>query len=259
MSLPKSYHSRLWRAIIEFDLIEPNDRILIGLSGGKDSCFLTYALAQLRHYSPRPFEIAALTINPNFTDTFDTKALADWCENLAVPFYSVSEPIGEAIARQSDKDACYICATMRRGIMNTFAKEKGFNKIAYAHHHDDAVETFYMSLLFSGQLQTFSPKTYFDRSDITLIRPLVYFREQESRDAISYHGFTPIPSPCPRDGQTKRQTIKQMIAALEKEDPLFYTHLSASMRQSDKIHLWPPEPTRSELKAKHDRFFCKHL
>lgn len=258
MNLPKSYYSRLWRAIIEFDLIADNDRILVGLSGGKDSLFLTFALSQLRRYSPRPFTVAALTINPEFSPDFDTTGLDEWCRSLDVPFYTVTENIRGAIAKQQDKDACYICATLRRGIMNTFAQKHGFNKIAYAHHHDDAVETFFMGILYSGQLQTFLPKTYFDRADITLIRPLVYFREQELRDAVRYHGFTPIPSPCPRDGLTKRQTVKELIASLTAKDPLFYTHLSSAMRQTSNVHLWPGELTRAELYEKHQEFFRKN-
>ena len=105
-----------------------------------------------------------------------------------------------------------------------------------------------MSLFYSGQLQTFTPKTYLDRSDLTVIRPLVYFREQELRDAVSIHGFAPVRSPCPLDGHTVRQTVKELIASLGKDNPLLYDHLAAGMRQSALGELWPASKNRSEMK-----------
>lgn len=259
--LPQQYFSRLWRAVIEFDLISAGDRILIGLSGGKDSSFLTYALALLRDHSPRKFELAAITLDPMFSTDFATAGLAAFCADLGIPFHTFKIDIAGAIARNDNKDPCYSCAFFRRGAINRFAKENGFNKIAYAHHHDDAVETFLMSILYSGQIKTFLPKTYLDRTGLTVIRPLIYFREKELRRTIQYHGFTPIPSPCPYNGKTKRQEIKELIRGLERKNKLIYTHLAAAMREGSLIELWPAPLSRQDMQQKHHAFWhpCENL
>lgn len=258
-NLPQQYFSRLCRAIIEFDMIAKGDKILIGLSGGKDSTFLTYALSILRARSATPFEIGVITIDPMFTDDFDTTPLADFCNNLNIPFHTKKVNIAEIIKNNNGKDPCFTCAFFRRGAINQFAVEHGYNKVAYAHHHDDAVETFLMSILYSGQINTFLPTTYLDQSKITVIRPLVYFREAELRDSVQYHGFTPIPSPCPLNGLTKRQEAKDMIADLEKTNKTLYSHLGAAMRQSPTTKLWPTELTREELQLKHLKFWNKKI
>ena len=126
--------------------------------------------------------------------------------------------------------------------------EHGVNKIAYAHHHDDAVETFLMSLLYSGQLHTFTPVTYLDRTKLTVIRPLVYFREAELIDAINIHGFDPVKSPCPHDGHTVRQEVKELLARLEPEIPDLYDHLGAAMRKGALGELWPAAKSRDEMR-----------
>ena len=177
INIPQSYFSKLMRAVVEFELIENGDRILIGVSGGKDSIFLTYALAILRERLKKDFYIAAFTVNPQFDKVFDTGSIAAFCKNLNIPYEVVDVDIAGAIAAQNDKSPCFTCAFFRRGAVNRYAVAHKMNKVAYAHHHDDAVETFLMSLFYSGQLSTFRPKIYLDKTDITVIRPLVYFRE----------------------------------------------------------------------------------
>ena len=247
INLPQIYFSKILRAIVEFDLIDNGDRILIGLSGGKDSVLLTYALAIMRERLKKKFTLRAFTVDPQFNDSFDTARLQAFCESLDIPYETRPVDIAGAIEAQKGKDPCFTCAFFRRGAVNRYALEQGCNKIAYAHHHDDAVETFLMSLLYSGQLHTFTPKTYLDRTGLTVIRPLVYLREQETIAAIPYHGFKPVPSPCPFDGHTIRQTIKEKIARLSKENPLIYDHLAAAMRQSSLGELWPAAKTRPEM------------
>lgn len=254
IQLPQLYFSRLLRAIVEFDLISENDKILIGLSGGKDSIFMTYALAVLRKRLAKNFSLAAITIDPMFTDDFDSKRIADFCATLEIPFFTQQVDIAGIIKEQNGKDPCFTCAFFRRGAINRYAKEHGYNKVAYAHHHDDAVETFFMSLLCSGQLKTFLPKTYLDRKDLTVIRPLVYFRESELQDTVHIHGFTPVESPCPLNGKTKRQEIKELIATLSKDNPMLYSHLAAGMRESSIVELWPEPKNRYEMKEIYRKF-----
>ncbi len=251
INMPQLYFSKLMRAIVEFELIEDGDKILIGLSGGKDSIFLTYALAMMRERLKKDFSLGALTINPMFDDAFDTERIQKFCESLSIPYTVHAVDIAGTIKKQGGKDPCFTCAFFRRGAMNRFATENGYTKIAYAHHNDDAVETFLMSLLYSGQLHTFTPKTYLDRTGLTVIRPLVYFREQEMRDAVSFTGFTPVKSPCPMDGHTIRQTVKELIAKLSATDDQLYSHLAAGMRKNALGELWPAAKTRTEMKGSY--------
>ncbi|MGI6092553.1 MAG: tRNA 2-thiocytidine biosynthesis TtcA family protein [Negativicutes bacterium] len=254
-NLPQKYFSRIMRAVIEFDLIEDGDKILIGLSGGKDSLFLTYALAMAKKHMPVKFELSAITIDPMFTDDFETSALANFCQSLEVPFYTEKVDISGVINNNNGKDPCFSCSFFRRGAINKFAVNNGFNKIAYAHHHDDAVETFFMALLNSGQLKTFLPKTYLDRTKLTVIRPLIYFREHELKETPALHGFTPLPSPCPLDGKTKRQEIKELIQSLSKIDADIYDHLTSGMRISAVQELWPAPIDRDQMLQKHIAFW----
>lgn len=248
INIPQLYFSKLMRAIVEFDLIAEHDRILIGLSGGKDSLFLAYALSIMQKRLIKPFSLAAVTINTGFTSNFPYKTLKTFSEELSIPYEVIDIDIKGAIAAQNGKDPCFTCAFLRRGAINNYAKQNKFNKVAYAHHHDDAVETFFMSLLYSGQLQTFAPKTYLDRTDITVIRPLVYMREKEIIEAQSLLSIDPIPSACPYDGKTMRQKTKEIIKNLAIDNNHLYDHLASAMRLSALKDLWPATKTRNEMK-----------
>ena len=236
------------RAITEFELIQDNDRIMIGVSGGKDSIFLAYAMAMMRQRIKKKFELMAVTVNPMFSDSFDLAPIKDFMQRLDIPHYSFDVDIKGAIDAQGGKDPCYTCAFFRRGAVNRYAKEQGCNKVAYAHHNDDAVETLFMGLLYSGQVHTFTPSTYLDKTDITVIRPLVYFREQEIIDAIQYHQVQPVPSPCPNDGHTIRQRVKELIQEMSIENPQLYPHLASAMRKNAVGELWPAAKNRKEMK-----------
>ena len=245
---PQKYLGKLLRATVEFDMIQDGDKILVGVSGGKDSMFLLCALSVLKSRIKRDFSLAALTIDPMFTADFAVGSVAELCRRLGIPFHTFKVDIAGAIKAHNDKHACFTCAYFRRGAINRYAKEIGCNKIAYAHHHDDATETFLMSLIYSGQLTTFAPVTYLSRSELTVIRPLVYFREREIVKAVREIGITPVKSPCPRDGQTRRQRVKELIAELSRESKEFYPHLAAAMRQDAVGELWAPKKNRREMR-----------
>ena len=255
--LPQTYFSKIMRAVIEFEMIERDDHILIGLSGGKDSLLLTYALAMLRERTKNKFSLRALTIDPMFSNTFDTESLVRFCASLEIPYEAHQVDIAEVIRSEPKNAPCFTCAFFRRGAINRFAKEQGCNKVAYAHHNDDAVETLLLNLLYSGQIGTFQPKTYLDRSGLIVIRPLVYLREREIIEAIPFHGMTPVKSPCPIDGKTKRETVKQLVVDLTEQNPLIYDHLAAAMRKSgenEMQRLWPAAKSRNEMRESYDRF-----
>lgn len=254
MELPKLYFGKLMRAVTEFNMIEGGDRILIGLSGGKDSLFLLFALAYLKEKLHNKFSLCALNINPMFDENFSFDVMENYCQSLNIPFKSHSVDINGAIAAQKGRTACFTCSYFRRGAINRVAKETGCNKIAYAHHNDDAVETFFMNLIYSGQIGVFSPVTYLSRMDLTVIRPLIYFREYEVADAEKIHRFSPIKNPCPFDGNTKRQRAKEIIAKLGEETADFYPHLAAAMRKSALGELWPKAKTKNEMKESYFKY-----
>lgn len=255
--LPQHYFSRILRCLIEFSMLSPGDRILIGLSGGKDSLFLTYALALMRPRLPIKIDLAAFTLDPGFTGEFPLEKLQDFCHRLGIPFYSQRADIWQIIEDNNQKDACFTCSFFRRGIVNRFARENGFNKVAYAHHQDDAVETFFMSQLCSGQLKTFAPVTHLEKTGLTVIRPLLYLREEEIRGTHKLFHLNPLESLCPLNGKTRRQSIKELIHNLRSLDSQVYDHLLSAMRQQGETDLWPPKLTRNEMKQLHDRFWNK--
>jgi len=207
------------KAVDTYHMIEEGDRIAIGISGGKDSLTLLYALSGLRRFYPKHFEIEAITINIGF-EGFDTSRIAALCKVLNVNYTVVNTEIADVVFNiRKEDNPCSLCAKMRKGAFNDKAKELGCNKSAYAHHKDDVIETALMSLIYEGHFYCFAPVTYLDRMDITLIRPLIYIDEC---DVIGFKNRYELPvekNPCPADGYTKREYVKDLIKKLEKENP----------------------------------------
>lgn len=247
--LSKQIFSKVMRAVVEFDMIQDGDKILIGLSGGKDSLLLSYALATLKQRTQKNFSLAAVTINPQFDNNFISAAenLKSFCAALEIPYEIHDVDIFSAI-QSSNKNPCFTCAYFRRASINRIANALGANKVAYAHHLDDAVETFFMSLLSSGQLTVFTPKTFLSRTNITVIRPLVYLREWQIESFAKEKNFDVVKSPCPFDGKTNRQNIKNLIKELGKSFPDLFEHLAAAMRESSIGELWSAPKTQAEMR-----------
>ncbi|HIU63904.1 MAG TPA: tRNA 2-thiocytidine biosynthesis protein TtcA [Candidatus Avacidaminococcus intestinavium] len=254
--VPAKNLSKLWRTIIEFDMLKPHDKILIGLSGGKDSMFLTAALAEIKKYSPIPFELACYTVDGMFSPAFPAEELQAFCSTYNVTHYH--EQINVMQLWQNHKQTntpCFTCAYFRRAATNRKALELGYNKIALAHHQDDAVETFLMNILTSGQLRTFLPVTTLSRSGLNVLRPLIYYREAEIITFGQSLGLKPLKNPCPFDGNTKREEIKQLIAALSFSNADVFEHLAAAMRTSSKQELWPEQLPLKTLNSKFYKFW----
>lgn len=207
------------KAVDEFHMIQSGDRIAVGISGGKDSLTLLYALAGLRRFYPEKFELEAITVDLGF-EGFHTEKIRALCGELEVPYTVVPTEIAQIIFEdRKESNPCSLCAKMRKGALNTVAKELKCNKIAYAHHRDDVVETMLLSLVFEGRFHTFSPVTYLDRMDLTLIRPLLFMQEA---DVIGFRNKYNLPvekSPCPADGNTKREYVKNLLRQLNTEHP----------------------------------------
>ena len=176
--------SSMRKAIEEYQMIEENDKIAICLSGGKDSITLLYAFKALQRFYPKKFEIIAISINPGF-DFFDTKLLQNICDNVGVPLFIEKSNAREIVFDiRKEKNPCSLCANLRRGAINSVAIREGCNKIALGHNEDDVLETFLLNLFYTGNIGTFSPVSYMDRSGITLIRPLIYTPEKETKRLI---------------------------------------------------------------------------
>ena len=205
------------RAVDDFEMIQDGDRICVGISGGKDSLALLAGLANLRHFYPKKFELVALTVDMGF-DGVDYSAIGTLCRELNVPYHVKKTEIAQIIFDiRKEKNPCSLCAKMRRGVLHSTAKELGCNKIAFGHHFDDVVETFMLNLFHEGRIGCFQPVTYLSRADITLIRPLLYMPEKDVRYFASHENLPVVKSPCPADGHTEREEMKNLLNSLERQ------------------------------------------
>ena len=212
-------------------MIEPGDRIAVGVSAGKDSLTLLCALAELRRFYPIPFELIAITIDMGF-EGVDFTPIRKLCEELGVPYHVIPTEISKIIFDvRKEKNPCSLCAKMRRGALHNAAKELGCTSVALGHHFDDAVETFMLNLFFEGRIGCFSPVTYLSRVGIKMIRPMIYMPEKDVRYFANKVELPVVKSPCPADGNTQREEMKQLLAELDrKHDGLRYRIFGAMQR-----------------------------
>lgn len=207
------------KAIQDYNMIQPNDKIAIGISGGKDSLTLLYAMAKLKEFYPVPYNLVAITVDLGFPE-FHTEALEEFCGKLQVPYYVEHTQIGEIVFDyRKEPNPCSLCSRMRKGAFNEAAIRLNCNKIAYAHHKDDVIDSFLMSMLYEGRIHTFSPVTYLERSELTLIRPLIYAYEGEIKSFATTYQLPICKNPCPADGVTKRQEAKELLLELKHTVP----------------------------------------
>ena len=225
------------KAVEEFHMIEEGDRIAVALSGGKDSITLLMALKNLQRFYPKKFELIAITVNPGF-EFFDTSILYDICKEIDIELVVAESHIKEIVFDiRKEKNPCSLCANLRRGILNTTAIEHNCNKIALGHNEDDVLETFLMNVLYTGNISTFAPVSYMDRSKMTLIRPLIYVSEKQTNSFIKRKEITIMPKACPMDGYSKREEIKQLLYNLSKQIPHVRANMYGAIKRS-KIKGW---------------------
>lgn len=237
------------RAVDCYNMIDEGDKIAVGISGGKDSLTLLYALAELRRFYPKRFQLIAITIDLGF-EGFDTSKVQSLCDELNVEYHVVKTEIFDIVFNiRKEKNPCSLCAKMRKGALNDAISELGCNKIAYAHHKDDFIDTFLMSLIYEGRIHTFSPKTYLDRSKLMVIRPLMYVTEGE---VVSFKNEMQLPvikSACPADGNTKREYANQTLAKLEQETPNCKNRIFAAIERGN-IPGWPEKIEHPRMNSK---------
>ncbi len=221
------------KAVDEFQMIQEGDKIAVGISGGKDSLTLLHALRGLQRFYPNHFELIAITVDLGFHN-FNLEKIAEMCRELEIPYEVVHTDIASIIFdERKESNPCSLCAKMRKGALNEVAKNMGCNKIAYAHHKDDVVETMLLSMIFEGRFHTFSPVTYLDRMDLTLIRPLLFMEEA---DVIGFRNKYQLPvakSPCPIDGKTKREYAKELLHDLNRQHPGTKERMFTAIRRAN--------------------------
>ncbi|MGN1197776.1 MAG: ATP-binding protein [Acetatifactor sp.] len=207
------------KAVDDYHMIEEGDKIAVGISGGKDSLTLLYALSDLRRFYPKHFELCAITVDLGF-DNLNLDKIKELCIKLDVEYTIIKTDIAQIIFHdRKESNPCSLCAKMRKGALNQAIKEAGCNKVAYAHHKDDVVETMLMSLIYEGRFHTFSPVTYLDRMQLSVIRPLMYMNEADVIGFVNKYDVPVVKSPCPADGHTKREYIKNLLRDLNRENP----------------------------------------
>ncbi len=205
------------KAVDEYGMIEEGDHIAVGISGGKDSLALLYALCGLRRFYPHKFELSAVTVDLGY-ETCDFSPVEKLCRELGVPYRLVKTDIARILFQErKERNPCSLCAKMRKGALNQAVKEMGANKVAYAHHRDDIIETMLLSLIFEGRFYSFSPKTYLDRMDLTVIRPIMFVEEADVIGFKNKYDLPVVKSRCPIDGHTKRQYAKELAKQLDSE------------------------------------------
>lgn len=225
--------SYMRKAIDDYNMIENGDKIAVALSGGKDSTTMLLALKNLQIFYPKKFEIIGVTINPGF-DNFDTSNLSKLCAEIGVEYIEEKTHIKEIVFDvRNEKNPCSLCANLRRGILNSVAIRENCNKIALGHNEDDVLETFFLNLLYGGSISTFAPKSFMDRSNITLIRPLIYAPESKISSFAKKNNIPVLKKVCPMDGESKREAMKNLIYSFQKDIPRVRANLYGAIKRGN--------------------------
>ena len=228
----------LRRADQDFHMIEGGDHLAVGVSGGKDSLLLLYALALYRRFSPHPFRLSAVTVALGLEGE-DFDGIAALCGDLDVPYRVEETRIGQIVfGERREKNPCALCAKMRRGALVNAARALGANKVALGHHRDDALETLLLSALYEGRMHTFHPATRFEDTGVTQIRPLVYLGEGHIARLARELDLPVRKSPCPANGNTKREETAELLRALCRRRPDARERLLAALMNDGQYGLW---------------------
>lgn len=240
--------SKFRKCIEQYGLIDDGDKIAVGLSGGKDSLVLLTLLASFRRFSPKKFDLVALSV-----DLFDGKSnyskIEEYCKKLNVEFHVIKSQIYDIVfTERKEKNPCSLCAKLRRGILNTKAKEFGCNKVALGHTRDDLVETFFLSMFYEGRLSTFAPKTHLSNIDLTVIRPMIFIEERET---INESKSMPVFfNCCPANHKTQREFVKELLKDIKKKIPISNDRIFRAIISPESYNLYDKYPTFETKKIK---------
>ncbi len=209
--------STVRQAVDKYGMIEENDTVAVGLSGGKDSIALLASLDRLKSFYPKKFSVVGISVDMGFDDAGDIfSPVREFCAEHEIPYHIEKTKIKEIVFDvRKEKNPCSLCAKLRRGALVSCAKELGAGKLALGHHLDDAAETFMLTLVNEGRIGCYSPVTVYEDTAVTVIRPLIYTREADIRSLVKKEKLPVVKSPCPEDGNTDRAEIKNVIRELE--------------------------------------------
>ena len=231
--------SQVRKCVRDYNMLEPGDRVVAGVSGGKDSLALLRLMAELRDHSPVPFSLHAVTLDMGYEE-MDFSPVTDLCARLNVPYTVKQTQIREIVFDiRKEENPCALCAKLRRGILNDAALELGANKVALGHHYDDAIETFLLSMIYEGRLSSFLPVTYMDRTGLTLIRPMLYLHEKTISNFVARENLPVVHNPCPADKNTKREDVKALLYELEGRYPGLKDNIFGGLQRSP-LPGWKP-------------------
>lgn len=232
----KLFLNNIRKAIDDYNMIEEDEKIIVGLSGGKDSTLLLFALNLLAKYSHRRFEVIGVHLDCGFG--MDIEPLKKLCEEENIQLHIEKTDIVDYLDFEGDKNPCYLCGRLRRGALGRVAKKIGSSKIALGHHMDDAVETFFMNMIYTGKLGTFHPKVYEPDKAIFSIRPLIYIKEEVIIKVVEILKLPVIKSKCPMDGCTSRQEMKELVFELQNNYPDIKEKIITSLTNIDLKNIW---------------------
>jgi len=235
------------RCIEDYQMIADGETVAVGVSGGKDSLSLLCALANLRGYYPKRFELHAVTLDMGFEET-DFSAVRKLCEDLETPYTLRRTDFARIIFEERrERNPCSLCAKMRRGALHDMITELGIKKLALAHNFDDAVETFMLSLIYEGRLSCFQPVTYMNRADVTQIRPMLYVGEGTVIRLVREYGLPVVENPCPMNGASKREEVKTLLKTLGVSYPGLKNKVFGAMQRLPLDGWETPGNTRRPL------------
>ena len=226
------------KGITKYKMIRDGDKIAVGVSGGKDSVTLLKLLAEYRRFSPERFTLIAISVDLNFFGTpVDFSPIQKLCEELDVEYYVEKTEIGQIVFDvRKEKSPCALCSKMRKGALYSLAKKLGCNKVALGHHADDLVHTLLLSLLYEGRLSTFAPKSYLDKTDLVMIRPMILLDEI---DVLTYSKTLPVvKSCCPANDTTKREYVKNLIKHVQKDIPSAKDMMKTALLHPERYNLF---------------------
>lgn len=226
------------KAVEEYDMIQDGDKVVVGISGGKDSMVLLHGMKLFQRFSPVKYDLAAVTVGMGFED-FDTRPINEFCQEIDVPYHVIDTDIAKIIFDiRKEKNPCALCAKMRRGALNDKVKQLGFNKVALGHHADDALETLFLSMFYEGRVSTFKPVTYLSNKDIHCIRPMLLLKEAQIEGAMNSYDIPVVKSSCPMDKHTKREDMKILLKNIYKDIPQGRDRLIKAIRNKEQMNLW---------------------